>query len=196
NKFRLGQYSGIEIYEAEGFIQDPNEGWGRDSVYANMTFGQNLSITMLQTATAFSAVVNGGVWRTPSVVEGAYEDGKIKPLPKTEEQIEEVVISDQTSATMRDLLISNRSTIKRPGYDIGGKTGTGEVVRDGAYTENFAELIGSYVGFLAPEGELPKYVIMVKMWGEGKDVVASDARDLFDSISSYMIDYYKIKPKE
>ncbi|MBR2543142.1 penicillin-binding protein 2 [Candidatus Saccharibacteria bacterium] len=196
NKFHLGQFTGIELYEAAGLIQDPNEGWGRDSVYANMTFGQNLSITMLQTATAFSAAVNGGVWRTPSVVEGIYEDGEIKPFIKTEPVIEETILSEQTSATMRELLISNRSNIKRPGYDMGGKTGTGEVVREGAYTENFAELIGSYVGFIATEGELPKYVIMVKMWGEGKDVVASDAMDLFNSVSDYMINYYKIKPKE
>ena len=53
NKFRLGQATGIELIEAEGYIPDPNEGWGRDSTYANMTFGQNLGITMLQTATAF-----------------------------------------------------------------------------------------------------------------------------------------------
>ena len=67
--------------EAEGFIWDPHaEIYGLNAAYANMTFGQNLSATMIQTAAAFSAVVNGGVWRTPTVVKGTLEkDGTINP---------------------------------------------------------------------------------------------------------------------
>ncbi len=227
NKFHLGHITGVELAEAEGFIPDPNEGWGRDSTYANMTFGQNLSITMLQTATAFSSVINGGTWRTPSVIEGVLgEDGEITPFhhaaaesekpleapeevrgsleqnaleDKADEKVEEKILSDETSAMMRDLLVNNRSYkvrsgIDRPGYSIGGKSGTAQVVRDGVYDDSFAELIGSYIGFIAPSGEMPKYVIMVKMWGEGQSIASGDAMNLFDKLSNYMIDYMKIKP--
>lgn len=211
NKFRLGQPTGVELAEAEGFIPDPNEGWGRDSTYANLTFGQNLSITMLQTATAFSAVVNGGTWRTPSVIKGYYEDDKIVPADdlhgKTESSeenspvtpIEDKILTDETSATMRSMLINNREYlvrggVDRPGYDIGGKSGTAQVIKNGAYDDTFAELIGSYIGFIAPSGEMPEYVIMTKMWGEGASIASSEALDLFSSLSNYLIDYYKIKP--
>ena len=194
NKFRLGQFTGIEIHEADGLVQSPNDGWGRDSTYANMTFGQNLSITMLQTATAFSAVVNGGVWRTPSIIEGTYENGE---LVKSEnpDKIEDQILSAETSATMRELLISNRSTT-RPGYAIGGKTGTGQVIKNGGYDDTYSELVGTYLGFVGTGGELPKYVIMVKMWGEGRAVGSGEAADLFNKTYNYLIDYYKIKPKE
>ena len=157
NKFRLGQYTGIELMEAQGYIEDPNEGWGRDSTYADMTFGQNLGITMIQTATAFSAVVNGGYWRTPTIVKGTLEDGKIIPLSASqtgdgsgggsslsesemgeeksrqdpsedsvENKVEDQILSSDTSAMMRDMLINNRSRqvrdgIDREGYAIGGK---------------------------------------------------------------------------
>ena len=199
NKFRLGQPTGIEISEAEGYIEDPNEGWGRDSTYANMTFGQNLQITMLQTATAFSAVINGGTWRTPSVVKGYYEDGEIVPSRLIEERVEDKILTDETSATMRSMLINNREYlvrggIDRPGYDIGGKSGTAQVVKNGAYDDSFAELVGSYIGFIAPSGEMPEYVIMTKMWGEGQSIGSSEALDLFSDLSHYLIDYYKIKP--
>ena len=199
NKFRLGQATGIELIEAEGYIPDPNEGWGRDSVYANMTFGQNLGITMLQTATAFSAVVNGGTYHTPTIIKGTLENGELVKRPQAG-NIEDKILSDETSATMRDMLIYNRNYkvrggIDKPGYAIGGKSGTAQVVRDGAYDDTFAELVGSYIGFIGPEGELPKYVIMVKMWGEGQSIESSDAMDLFDKLSNYTINYLKIKPK-
>ena len=199
NKFRLGQPTGIELIEAEGYIPDPNEGWGRDSVYANMTFGQNLGITMIQTATAFSAVINGGFYRTPHIVKGILDNGEIVSQSQNE-AVEDKILSDETSAAMRDMLIYNRGYkvrggIDRPGYAIGGKSGTAQVVRDGAYDDTYAELVGSYIGFIGPEGELPKYVIMVKMWGEGQSVGSGEAMDLFDRLSNYAIDYLKIKPK-
>jgi len=199
NKFRLGQVTGIELIEAEGYIPDPNDGWGRDSVYANMTFGQNLGITMIQTATAFSAVVNGGTYRTPTIVKGILENGEVAEK-KQENIIEDKILSDDTSATMREMLIHNRNYkvrggIDKPGYAIGGKSGTAQVVRDGAYDDTYAELVGSYAGFVGPEGELPKYVIMVKMWGEGQSIGSGEAMGLFDKISNYIINYLKIKPK-
>ena len=205
NKFRLGQATGVELFEAVGYIEDPNEGWGRDSTYANMTFGQNLQITMLQTATAFSAVINSGTWRTPSVVKGELVDGKVVPLnevsagPVESNRIDDKIFSDETSSMMRGMLINNRNYkaragIDRAGYDVGGKSGTAQVVRNGAYDDTFAELIGSYIGFIAPSGEMPEYVIMTKMWGEGQSIGSGDAMDLFDKLSNYLIDYYKIKP--
>lgn len=199
NKFRLGQITGIELIEAAGYIEDPNEGWGRDSTYANMTFGQNLGITMVQTATAFSAVINGGVWRTPTVVEGEYKNGEIIPL-NLSEKISDQILTESTSDMMRDMLINNRSYkvrsgIDRAGYAIGGKSGTAQTIVDGSYDNEFNQMIGSYIGFIGPQAELPKYVIMVKMWGEGQALGGGDAQNLFDSLSNYAIDYLKIKPR-
>ena len=198
NKFRLGNATGIELIEAEGFIPDPNEGWGRDSVYANLTFGQNLGITMIQTATAYSAVINGGYWRTPSVVKGELVGEEIKPLDAAN-KVEDKILSDETSATMRDMFVNNRSYkarggIDRPGYAIGGKSGTAQVIKDGAYDDTMSETVGTYIGFVGPTNDLPKYVIMVKMWGEGHYLDGGIASNLFDDLENYLIDYLKLKP--
>ena len=218
NKFRLGRATGIELIEAEGYIEDPNEGWGRDSTYANMTFGQNLGITMIQTATAFSAVVNGGTWRTPTIVKGILEnDGTISSIwtgdgaggtpaersdvgeTATAGPVQDKILSDETSAMMREMLINNRNYkvrngIDKPGYSVGGKSGTAQVIVNGAYDNTMSNLVGSYIGFIAPKDEMPKYVIMVKMWGEGKALSGGEAQDLFDSLSNFVIKYLKIKP--
>ena len=197
NKFRLGRATGIELIEAEGYIEDPNEGWGRNSTYANMTFGQNLGITMIQTATAFSSVINGGYWITPHIVEGTLKDGVITPLERETER--DQILKAETSEMMRDMLINNRSYkaregIDREGYAVGGKSGTAQVIVDGAYDDSMSNLVGSYIGFIGPEGEMPKYVIMVKMWGEGEALSGGEAQDLFDELSNYVIDYLKIRP--
>ena len=198
NKFRLGQATGIELIEAEGYIPDPNEGWGRDSVYANMTFGQNLGITMIQTATAYSAVINGGTWRTPTIVKGELISDEIKSL-ETTEKTEDKILTDETSAMMRDMFINNRNYkaragIDRPGYAIGGKSGTAQVIKDGAYDDTMSETVGTYIGFVGPSEDLPKYVIMVKMWGEGQYLDGGIASNLFDDLENYLIDYLKLKP--
>lgn len=199
NKFRLGQATGIELAEAEGFVWSPNaEIYGLNAAYANMTFGQNLSLTMVQVASAFSAIVNGGIYHTPTVVKGTLKNDKIIPFEQTTDA-EDKILSDETSATMRGMLINNRSSkvlwgIDPPGYAIGGKTGTAQAIKDGAYTMD--EFIGSYIGFVGTEEELPKIVIMVKMWGEGQKIEGNkDPMSLFDSLSNYAINYFKIKPK-
>ena len=199
NKFRLGQATGIELIEAEGFIWDPHaEIYGLNAAFANMTFGQNLSATMIQTATAFSSVINGGVWRTPSVVKGTLEsNGEIKPLDN--QIIEDQILKPETSAAMREMLIHNRNYkaragIDAEGYDVGGKSGTAQVIVNGAYDDTMGNLIGSYIGFVAPSGEMPKYVIMAKMWGEGQALSGGEAQELFDDLSHFVIDYLKIKP--
>lgn len=197
NKFRLGRATGIELIEAEGYIEDPNEGYGRDSTYANMTFGQNLGVTMIQTATAFSAVINGGYWLTPTIVKGVLENNKITPL--STDKISDRIIKEETSTAMRDMLINNRSYkarmgIDKPGYAIGGKSGTAQVIVDGSYDNSMSNLVGSYIGFIGPEGELPQYVIMVKTWGEGEALSGEKAQLLFDSLSNKVIEYLKIRP--
>ena len=201
NKFRLGQPTGIELAEEIGYIPDPNEGWGRDSVYANMTFGQNLSLTMLQVATGYSAIINGGIYRTPTVLKGLLtDDGGLTSQPN-EDVISDQILSEETSATMREMFIANRKSkrtrgIDPAGYAIGGKSGTAQVIKDGAYEDPLKETIATYIGFVGPEGELPKYVIMVKMWGEGQHLDgATNAGVLFDDLSNFAINYLKIKPE-
>jgi cell division protein FtsI/penicillin-binding protein 2 len=116
-----------------------------------MTFGQNLGITMIQTATAFSAVVNGGVWHTPTVVAGTLENGEINTESSSNiaSKISDQILSGETSATMREMLIHNRDYkkrqgIDRAGYDVGGKSGTAQTVVNGSYDDSFNQMVGSY----------------------------------------------------
>ncbi len=199
NKFGLGQYTGIELYEVPGYVTKPDAEDAYNSRYANMSFGQGLTLTMMQVAAGFSSVINGGEYYRPTIVAGEVTaDGKFI-YNQAPEAVRET-ISAESSATMREMLKGTRNLMRyygidKPGYMIGGKTGTSQGIKDGKYT--FDETVGSYVGFGGAEGELPKYVIMVKIWGENLKLGGeSDARPVFNKMSNYMIDYLQIKPGE
>lgn len=199
DRFGLGQYTGIELFESPGYVTKPDDEDAYNSRYANMTFGQGLNVTMMQIAAAFSSVINGGDYYKPTIMAGEVtESGEFK-YQDSPEPVRQV-ISKETSATMREMLygvrVGNRLRGEdRAGYYIGGKTGTSQGIKDGAYT--FDETIGNYVGFGGAEGELPEYVIMVKIWGEGLKMEGEkDAMPIFNEMNDYMINYLKIRAGE
>ena len=199
NKFGLGQYTGIELYEVPGYVTKPDAADAYNSRYANMSFGQGLTLTMMQVAAGFSSVINGGEYYRPTIVAGEVTEDGTFLYNQAPEAVRET-ISSESSATMREMLRGTRNLMRtygidKPGYMIGGKTGTSQGIKDGKYT--FDETVASYVGFGGAEGELPKYVIMVKIWGENQKLGGeADARPVFNKMSNYMIDYLKIKPGE
>ena len=71
DKFGLGKETGVELLESIGTVQGPHaEIYGLDATYANMTFGQNMQVTMLQVAAGLASLINGGEYFTPTVVAG------------------------------------------------------------------------------------------------------------------------------
>ena len=198
DRFGLGQETGIELFENTGIVHGPHaEIYGIDSTYANMTFGQNMQVTMLQTAAAFSSVVNGGNFYTPTVVAGKMVNGKF--VKNEEKAAARQTVSGGTSGVMREMLYGTRTMWRKngtdkPGFYIGGKTGTAQVIRDGAYSMD--ETVATYIGFGGTEGELPQYVIMVRVWEDGK-VAGGQAHALpvFNELNKYVMDYLQVRPK-
>lgn len=155
DRFGLGELTGIELYEAEGVVYGPNADiFGIDSTYANMTFGQNMQVTMMQVAAAFSSVVNGGKYYTPWIVAGEMKNGEFIESEEKREPVRQT-ISQETSATMREMLYNTRRTWRtngtdKPGYYVGGKTGTAQVIKNGEYSMD--ETVATYIGAGGTEG--------------------------------------------
>lgn len=199
--FNFGEYTGIEVPESDGIVIPSTNVDGTNARYANMTFGQGLNITMVQVAAAFSSVINGGEYYTPTLIEGEMVDGALVKA-ELKEPVRQT-ISVETSSTMRRMLWGTRSHkrtsgVDRSGYYVGGKTGTSQAIRDGKYVLD--QTLATYVGFGSAGDEngadMPEYVIMVKIWEDGKKIEGeTDAAPIFDEISNYLQDYLKIKPK-
>lgn len=195
-RFGLGTLTGVELYEALGSVTEPAENSnGINSTYANMTFGQNMLVTTVQVAAAFASVVNGGYYYTPTLVAGEMKDGEFiaKETPTSTRR----TVSEATSATMREMLWGTRESARTRGVDpagyyIGGKTGTAQVIRDGGYS--FDETQGTYIGFGGAEGELPAYVVMVRIWEEGKLATGTHGYTLFNALKDVVHQHLKIAP--
>lgn len=131
---------------------------------ATVAFGQGISVTPLQLVRAISAAVNGGYLYQPYIVS------KIKD-PLTGEVVNETtptclrqVISEETSAKMRDALETvvtdgGGKNAYIEGYRIGGKTGTAQKAVNGSYVGG--GYILSFVG-IAPIDD-PKIVLYVAL---------------------------------
>ena len=196
NHFGLGKYTGIELAESKGIIVPPTDIDATNARYANMTFGQSLDLTMIQVATAFSAVVNGGDYYTPTLVAGEVKNGEF--LKKQLKERDHQAIESSTSETMRKMLHQARLVFPNvktydDGVYVGGKTGTAQVVKNGKYT--FDETIATYVGFGArSETDYPEYVIMTKVWENNRRLDGGmNAKPIFDEISQFMINYLKMR---
>lgn len=200
NHFMLGKKTGIEQSgESPGIVISPEDQQGNNVRYANMTFGQGMDNTMLQIAAAFSSAINGGTYYKPYLVDGyAADDGSI--TNKTKPQIEKTnVIKPSASKDLRGMLQTARSETflhtDKPGYYVGGKTGTAQIIdpKTGQYEDNNA--IGTYIGFGGGVNS-SQYVIMVRVVDAkiGGYAGSMAAAPIFADISNWLIDYLKIQP--
>lgn len=83
NHFGFGKITGIEVpNEQAGIIIPPTDVQGNAVRYSNMSFGQGMDLTMVQVASAFSSLVNGGVYYQPTIYNGVLNaDGTFTQAP-------------------------------------------------------------------------------------------------------------------
>ncbi|MCL2696789.1 MAG: penicillin-binding transpeptidase domain-containing protein [Oscillospiraceae bacterium] len=130
------------------------------------SIGQVNKITPLQMITAYAATVNGGYLVTPYVVAQIVDnDGNV--VRSTAPQVRRQVISEETSALMRQILedvvsVNGGSNAYIAGYRIGGKSGTSQRI-DHADFVNKETYVGSF-GAFTPSND-PEIIMLVMMDG-------------------------------
>jgi cell division protein FtsI/penicillin-binding protein 2 len=189
--YNFGKQTGIEQSgEGTGIIPDPKEGYGLNVQYAETTFGQGMSVTLMQYAAALSSVINGGTYYKPSLVQSMTTPDGVTHLNE-KKIVTTNVVSANTSAAIVSLMEQyakeNNSETARAGFSIGGKTGTAEIAspEGGYYKDKFN---GTYAGFLG--GRTPQYVIVIRI-DEPKisgSAGAIAARPIFTEIANNMMD--------
>jgi cell division protein FtsI/penicillin-binding protein 2 len=197
DRLRLGEKTGVELAnEAKGTVISPDDPDGNAVRYSNMSFGQGLDATMIQVTAGFGAIINGGSYYTPTVIDGYMSDDGTYVPNKSIAPSATGLIKPGTSADIINMTHTARSSsfpgIDKPGYLVGGKTGTSQVIINGQYSNS--ETVGTYLGYGG--GNTPEYVIMIQV--SGKDKLMQGARDampIFTDISNWMLDYLKIQPK-
>lgn len=130
---------------------------------ATNSFGQNFNVTMVQTITAFSSLINGGYYYEPHMVN-KITNAAGATVQNIEPRLLKQTVSESTSAYIRQycraVVTDGTGKTARPaGYMIGGKTGTAETIDQNTHKRSETEHVVSFMGF-APADD-PKIAIYV-----------------------------------
>jgi len=199
--FGLTQKTGIDLPGESSSYYQGLEGMGPIEL-ASSSFGQTNKITPIEMLNAYAAAINGGYLVTPYVVDKIVDnDGNV--ILKNETVIKRQVISEETSAIMRDSLeyvVNNNggSNAYIKGYHIGGKSGTSQKLD--MYGEDDMRYIASYVCF-APAND-PEIIMLIMadepMGGEyyGSVVSVPYARNILEEALPYLGYYPEYSDEE
>ena len=166
----FGSRTGVDLAgEVSGIARDPAATPWREIDLANGSFGQGVAVTLLQLATAYSAMVNGGTLPAPHVVS------QVGAQPVTVADRGRV-LSPALSADLVKILQRVPKTVPSyregtliPGYVVGGKTGTAQIW-DAAKRRWKANVFNySFIGFVGRRS--PEVVVAVRI-EEGRPTVA------------------------
>jgi cell division protein FtsI (penicillin-binding protein 3) len=191
-RFGFGKPTGVDLPgEERGQILSVDKYSG--SSMGNLPIGQGESVTPLQIATAYSAIANGGILRSPRVVRRI--DGKLVPQPPGRR-----VISAQVSRQVRDMLKGvlapggTASEVAIDGYHLAGKTGTANKIDPTTGEYSKSKYVASFVGFAPAEN--PKLLIAVMVDEPQGDIFGgSVAAPAFGRIASFALQNLRIPPQ-
>lgn len=194
NLFGFGQKTGIDLpgeEDTSGLIYTKEELSSSVNLATN-SFGQNFNCSMLQLASGFCSLINGGDYYKPHVVKQIVNDqgGIVKNYDKT---LVRKTVSANTSKKIKKYL---KKTVeegtgkgaKIKGYSIGGKTGTAEKL-----PRNNGKYLVSFISFAPVEHpQLLIYVTIDELAAEGGQAQSSYAVSLSREIMEELVTYMNI----
>ncbi len=187
--FGFGQKTGIGLdTESSGNVASLDQ---RAEVnMAAASFGQGLTATPIQLATAYSALANEGKMPKPYIVEEIrHPSGQVEKIePQTE-----VVISASTAKLITAMLISvvektYAASAGMKNYFVAAKTGTAQIPEKGGYKKD--ETNHTFVGYFPAKN--PQFVLLVKYEAPKQNWAESTAAPVFKDIAKFTLDYYGV----
>jgi len=154
NDFGFGERTGIDL-PGEEEVSNPLVMYTlaqlRQVELATSSFGQGFNNTAIQAVNAFASLINGGYVMRPYVVSQIINaQGNI--VHETSPSVVRNVLSQRTSDFMREAMhavvtpVGTGRRVMIDGYNIGGKTGTGE---QGARGDGW--VVTSFLGYMPVE---------------------------------------------
>lgn len=173
---------------------------------ATSSFGQGYNTTMIQVASAFSSVINGGYYYQPHVVKKILDadGGTVETINAT---LVRQTVSEKTSSLVRQYLYhtmygeadsnGNNATGRNArvaGYAMGGKTGTAQKI-----PRSDRKYLVSFIGFAPVDNpQVVCYVVVDEPNAASPEAQASSsfAQEIFKNIMTEAMPYLNIYATE
>ncbi|MWB98653.1 peptidoglycan D,D-transpeptidase FtsI family protein [Agromyces seonyuensis] len=195
SKFGFGAVSEVGFLgEEDGTIANVADPPDKQSKYAT-TFGQSLTVTAVQMASAYQTIANGGERMPVSLVDGCeLADGTMtEQRSDTGSRVISEDAAAQTTAMLEQVYenswVHDKWAI--PGYRVASKTGTAQVpdLVNGGYQDGY---LVSAAGF-APADD-PQYVVSVSIMNPVKMNSSAAAAPVFQQIMSQVLMANRVVP--
>ena len=192
--FGLGSRTDLGLPGESAGLLPPGSSWQR-LTHDTIAFGQGLSVTAVQMASAVATIANGGVRVEPTLVKGYLgAGGSLTPTPAPErDRVISRRAARQVGAMMEAVTGPNGTAplAAIPGYRVAGKTGTSQ--RADSSCGCYRGTTVSFVGF-AP-ADRPRFLVYVLVQepsaGSGG---GSTGGPVFRDIMSYALEKYAVPP--
>lgn len=162
---------------------------------ATNSFGQNFNVTMIQVASAFCSIINGGNYYQPHVVKKITdENGNV--IQEDNGTLLKKTVSSSTSELLKQYLYATVSDgtgkyAKVPEYSMGGKTGTAQKLPRGQ-----GNYLVSFIGFAPVDNpQLLVYVVVDEPNAE-EEFHSTFAQEIAKGIFEETLPYLNIYPDE
>jgi cell division protein FtsI (penicillin-binding protein 3) len=190
-KFGFGEPTGLNFPgETAGKLIAPDRWSG--TTQPTMSYGYGLSTSPLQILMAGSVLANGGKLMQPYIVQKVFNDQGVMLQEYKPRVKEQQVISEETSALMREALkgVILQGTAKKAQLDGGvvafGKTGTARKIINGKY--DASKHYSSFMGFFP--ADKPQYGMLFMFDEPGRGLTGGDvAAPLFKKIGDGIMRY-------
>jgi cell division protein FtsI (penicillin-binding protein 3) len=161
--FGFGNKTGIDMLgEINGIAKSPRQ-WSKVSISA-IPIGQEVGVTAIQLAAAYSVFANGGQLMRPYIIQEVRDKQK-EAIRRNSPVMISKVLSLDTASRMRKILTGvveegTGKLAKMEGLSAAGKTGTAQKLEpNGAYSHR--KFVASFIGFAPAEEPLVTIVVMV-----------------------------------
>ncbi|OGJ47108.1 hypothetical protein A2272_03035 [Candidatus Peregrinibacteria bacterium RIFOXYA12_FULL_33_12] len=195
-KFGYGEKTGIE-FDSENKGQLEHYEYWTQSELLTKGYGQGISVTLIQHATALSALANNGTLMQPFIVKSIDYHGNNK-TETFEPRIVDQVITKETADKITSMMISviengQAKKAQVPRHFVAGKTGTAQTYQNGKALFGTGTTITSFIGF-GPVSD-PKFLVLVKVDKPLNGPYAeTSALPIAQKILDFLFKYYNVPP--
>jgi cell division protein FtsI/penicillin-binding protein 2 len=190
SRFGFGKATGVALPGEEIGQILPLDRYYGFAMY-NLPFGQGESVTPMQMVQAYDAIADGGVLRTPQIIDSI--GGRTVSEPKGKR-----IISSNVAWQLRKMLrgvFADGGTASGafiPGFDLAGKTGTAEVAVNGKYSNT--KFVASFIGMVPASDPKLVVAVVVNEPSNGTIYGGSVAAPAFQKIVGWAVPYFGINP--
>jgi cell division protein FtsI/penicillin-binding protein 2 len=190
SRFGFGKATGVALPGEEVGQILPLDKYYGFAMY-NLPFGQGESVTPMQMVQLYDTIADGGVLRTPQIIDSIGDKAVSEPKGKR-------IISTTVASELRNMLrgvFADGGTASGafiPGFDMAGKTGTAEVAVDGKYSNT--KFVASFIGMVPASDPKLVVAVVVNEPSNGTIYGGSVAAPAFQKIVGWAVPYFGINP--